>query len=216
MMLKSGSSSSKSSLEPTEPKVPKLKIILGKDKNAVKLKNNDVENHDSNDLDDNFSQLDKSHSSNSPKIKIKPLTGSPGSNSDSDTAHNSITGPYFPNLANNIVNHASIEDKRKKKEGKKDRLAVWTESLAKHGQRAEDGGKEDKAKETKSWPEVLEARLYGSGGSGGSHNSNSSSPTGSDHGGAGSLSFSKYDSVLENQTEKGERESRSTETNVEV
>ena len=204
VMLKSGSSSSKSSLEPTEPKVPKLKIILGKDKNAVKLKNNDVENHDSNDLDDNFSQLDKSHSSNSPKIKIKPLTGSPGSNSDSDTAHNSITGPYFPNLANNIVNHASIEDKRKKKEGKKDRLAVWTESLAKHGQRAEDGGKEDKAKETKSWPEVLEARLYGSGGSGGSHNSNSSSPTGSDHGGAGSLSFSKYDSVLENQTEKGE------------
>ena len=218
VMLKSGSCSSKSSLEPTEPKVPKLKIRLGKDKNAVKLKNNDVENHEnSNDLDDNFSMLDKSHSSNnSPqsndlktKIKIKPLTGSPGSTSDPDTAHNSITGPYFPNLANNIVNHASIEDKRvKKKEGKnKDRQAVWMESLAKHGQRAEDGDAKDKAKETKSWPEVLEARLYGSGGSGGSHNSNSSSPTGSDHGGAGSLSFSKYDSVLENQTEKGERAS---------
>ena len=102
----------------------------------------------------------------------------------------------------------------KKKEGKnKDRQAVWIESLAKHGQRAEDGDTKDKAKETKSWPEVLEARLYGSGGS---QNSNSSSPTGSDHGEAGSLSFSKYDSVLENQTEKGERESRSTETNVEV
>ena len=218
VILKSGSCNSKSSLEPTEPKVPKLKIRLGKDKNLVKLKNNDVENHEnSNDLDDNFSMLDKSHSSNnSPqsndlktKIKIKPLTGSPGSTSDPNTAHNSITGPHFPNLANNIVNHASIEDKRvKKKEGKnKDRQAVWIESLAKHGQRSEDGDTKDKAKETKSWPEVLEARLYSSGGSGGSQNSNSSSPAGSDHGGAGSLSFSKYDSVLENQTEKGESES---------
>ena len=225
VMLKCGSSSSKPILELTEPKVPKLKIRLGKDKNALKLKN-DVENHEnSNDLDDNFSMLDKSNSSNNspqsndlrPKLKIKPLTGSPGSTSDPDTAHNSITGPYFPNLANNIVNHASIEDKRvKKKEGKnKDRQAVWIESLAKHGQRAEDGDTKDKAKETKSWPEVLEARLYGSGGSGGSRTgSASSSPTGSDHGGAGSLSFSKYDSVLENQTEKGESESSSPATNI--
>ena len=205
VMLKTGSNSKP--LDAAEPKVPKLKIRLGKDKNAVKL-NHEVENHDSNDLDDNFSLVDKSHSSTSPqtndlktKIKIKPLTGSPGSNSDDSSVHSSITSPYFPTLANNIVNHTNIEDRKKKKDKVKDRLAVWTESLAKHGQRAEDGVKEEKVKETKSWPEVLEARLYG--GPGHANNSNSSSPTGSDHG--GSLSFSKYDSVLENQTEKGEK-----------
>ena len=205
VMLKTGSNSKP--LDAAEPKVPKLKIRLGKDKNAVKL-NHEVENHDSNDLDDNFSLVDKSLSSTSPqtndlktKIKIKPLTGSPGSNSDDSSVHSSITSPYFPTLANNIVNHTNIEDRKKKKDKVKDRLAVWTESLAKHGQRAEDGVKEEKVKETKSWPEVLEARLYG--GPGHANNSNSSSPTGSDHG--GSLSFSKYDSVLENQTEKGEK-----------
>ena len=157
----------------SEPKVPKLKIRLGKDKNAVKL-NHEVhgEQHQdsSNDLDDNFSLNDvKSHSASSPlqndlktKIKIKPLTGSP--NSDSDSAHSNITSPYFPTLSNNIVNHTNMEE-RKRKKVKSDRLAVWTESLAKHGQRSdtEITGKDEKLKETKSWPEVLESRLYGPG-----------------------------------------------------
>ena len=160
----SNNSTASTPTDPTEPKVPKLKIRLGKDKNAVKL-NNDVDHHDTNDLDDNFGINDKSHNNagssplNDLKIKIKPLTGSPNSE---DQNHSNITSPYFPNLSNNIVNHTNIEE-RKRKKLKSDRLAVWTESLAKHSQRDSETVKTEteKLKETKSWPEVLESRLYG-------------------------------------------------------
>ena len=73
---------------------------------------------------------------------------------DKEAVVNNITGNHFPNLANSIVNHTSLEDRKKKKDKVKDRLAVWTESLAKHGQREESKEKEGPSKETKSWPEV--------------------------------------------------------------
>ena len=197
--LKTSSNStvtSKSVEEP--PKVPKIKIRLGKDKNSVKLNSNDlVENHDGNDLDDTFSSASQSQShstpttpTTSPKIKIKPVGGSPTEESG-DCVVNNITSPHFPNLANSIVNHNNMDDRKKKKV--KDRLAVWTESLAKHGQREESKEKDEKVKETKkSWPEVLEARL-------GLNNSSSSSGGG----GSAGMSFSKSETVLENQTDKG-------------
>ena len=211
--LKTSSNStvtSKSVEEP--PKVPKIKIRLGKDKNSVKLNSNDlVENHDGNDLDDTFSsasqsQQSQSHSTTpttSPKIKIKPVGGSPTEESG-DSVMNNITSPHFPNLANSIVNHNNMDDRKKKKV--KDRLAVWTESLAKHGQREESKEKDEKVKETKkSWPEVLEARLglnnsNSSSSSNSSNSSNSSSGSGS---GSAGMSFSKSERVLENQTEPG-------------
>ena len=113
-----------------------------------------------------------------------------------DPVVNNITSPHFPNLANSIVNHTNMDDRKKKKV--KDRLAVWTESLAKHGQREESKEKDEKVKETKkSWPEVLEARL-------GLNNSSSSSGGGGGGGsGSGGMSFSKSEPVLENQTEPG-------------
>ena len=206
VMLKTTSNSSVTSKSADEPKVPKIKIRLGKDKNAVKLNSNDlVENHDGNDLDDTFSSADKSH--NSPlqndlktKIKIKPLDENP-TEEENDSVVNNITSPHFPNLTNSIVNHTCIEDRKKKKDKMKDRLAVWTESLAKHGQREESKEKEEKVKETKSWPEVLEARLFGNS-SGGSNSSNSNSNSSSSSS-SSVLSFSKSETVLENQTDKG-------------
>jgi len=182
-----------------EPKVPKIKIRIGKDKNAVKLDNDIGENHDSNDLDDSLS-LDKSLSpvqnDLKTKIKIKPFDSKIPHEDTKESPLNN-TSPYFPNLANNIANHTSVEDRKIikkviKKDKVKDRLAVWTESLAKHGQREE---KDEKAKETKTWPEVLESRLFGSAGLTNSIPSNSSSNSG--------LSFNKSESVLENQTDKG-------------
>ena len=71
---------------------------------------------------------------------------------------------------------------------------MWTESLAKHGEKREEK-KEERSKEAKTWPEVLESRLYGSGGSGTTTNSIPSNSSG--------LSFNKSDVVLENQAEKG-------------
>jgi hypothetical protein len=59
-----------------EPKVPKIKIRIGKDKNAVKLDNDIGENHDSNDLDDTMSpekSLSPIQNDLKTKIKIKPL-----------------------------------------------------------------------------------------------------------------------------------------------
>merc|ERR1719481_1743315 len=100
------------------------------------------------------------------KIKIKPL-GSKSPLEDQKESPLNNKSPYFPNLANNIANHASVEDRKivkkvTKKDKVKDRLAIWTESLAKHGQREEGKEKDDKVKETKTWPEVLESRLFGS------------------------------------------------------
>ena len=195
--LKTSSNSTVTSKSVDEPKVPKIKIRLGKDKNSVKFNSNDlVENHDGNDLDDTFSSASQSQSQSpttpttSPKIKIKPVGGSPMEESG-DPVVNNITSPHFPNLANSIVNHNNMDDRKKKKV--KDRLAVWTESLAKHGQREESKEKDEKVKETKkSWPEVLEARL-------GLNNSSS----GGGGGGSGGMSFSKSEPVLENQTEPG-------------
>ena len=197
--LKTSSNNTVTSKSVDEPKVPKIKIRLGKDKNSVKFNSNDlVENHDGNDLDDTFSSASQSQSQSpttpttSPKIKIKPVGGSPVEESG-DSVVNNITSPHFPNLANSIVNHNNMDDRKKKKV--KDRLAVWTESLAKHGQREESKEKDEKVKDTKkSWPEVLEARL-------GLNNSSSSNSSGG--GGSGGMSFSKSEPVLENQTEPG-------------
>ena len=187
--------SQSSSGEP-EPKIPKLKIRLNKDKKS-KVNNSVLSpDHEDNDVDNNSTSPQQNDLK--PKIKIKPLSDAAGMQADGSV----ITSPYFPTLSNNIVNHTNLED-RKKKRKDKDRLAVWTESLAKHGQRSEDQGKDEKNKEQKSWPEVLEARLYGGGGgsnnTNSSNNSNNSSPGTSDH--DGSLSFSGYDMVLAKQTE---------------
>jgi len=83
---------------------------------------------------------------------------------------------HFTNI--NQINHISVDTnilsapdtgkttKRSKSAGKekktgKDRLAVWTESLAKHTKRGEDSSAA--TKETKSWPELLENRLFTQG-----------------------------------------------------
>eukprot|EP00090_Calanus_glacialis_P004829 TRINITY_DN13613_c0_g1_i3.p1 TRINITY_DN13613_c0_g1~~TRINITY_DN13613_c0_g1_i3.p1 ORF type:complete len:1754 (+),score=367.34 TRINITY_DN13613_c0_g1_i3:202-5463(+) len=186
-----------------EPKVPKIKIRIGKDKNAVKLDNDIGENHDSNDLDDTMSpekSLSPIQNDLKTKIKIKPL-GSKSPHEDTKESPLNNTSPYFPNLANSIANHTSVEDRKnikkvQKKDKVKDRLAIWTESLAKHGQREEGKEKDEKVKETKTWPEVLESRLFGSA----SLTNSNSIPTNSS---SGVLSFNKSESVLENQTDKG-------------
>ena len=181
-----------------EPKVPKIKIRLGKDKNAVKLDNDVDENHDTNDLEESSTpekSLSPIPNDLKTKIKIKALSGGNKSPSEECDQLNSITAPYFPNLANNIANHTHVEE-RKRKKVTKDRLAVWTESLAKHGQREEGKEKDEKQKETKTWPEVLESRLFGSGGP----NNTNSIPTNS----SSVLSFNKSESVLDKQTEQGE------------
>ena len=159
------------------------------------------ENHDSNDLDDSMSpekSLSPIQNDLKTKIKIKPL-GSKSPLEDPKESPLNNKSPYFPNLANNIANHTSVEDRKKKvmkKDKVKDRLAIWTESLAKHGQREEGKEKDDKVKETKTWPEVLESRLFGSA----SLTNSNSIPTNSS---SNALSFNKSESVLENQTEKG-------------
>ena len=187
-----------------EPKVPKIKIRIGKDKNAVKLDNDIGENHDSNDLDESLSpekSLSPIQNDLKTKIKIKPL-GSKSPHEDTKESPLNNISPYFPNLANNIANHTSVDDRKiikkvMKKDKVKDRLAVWTESLAKHGQREEGKEKDEKVKETKTWPEVLESRLFGSA----SLTNSNSIPTNSS---SSVLSFNKSESVLENQTDKGE------------
>jgi len=197
-----------------EPKVPKIKIRIGKDKNAVKLDNDLGENHDSNDLDDSMSpekSLSPIQNDLKTKIKIKPL-GSKSPLEDPKESPLNNKSPYFPNLANNIANHTSVEDRKKKvmkKDKVKDRLAIWTESLAKHGQREEGKEKDDKVKETKTWPEVLESRLFGSA----SLTNSNSIPTNSS---SNALSFNKSESVLENQTEKGGESDKSTPGSIDV
>ena len=174
-----------------EPKVPKIKIRIGREQ-IVKV-NNDIDenNHDSND-DEESPTSEKSHSpipnDLKTKVKIKPL-------GDKEAPMNNLS-PAFPNSIANHTNENDIAGRKKKtlKKDKKDRLAVWTESLAKHGEKREEK-KEERSKEAKTWPEVLESRLYGSGGSGTTTNSIPSNSSG--------LSFNKSDVVLDNQAEKG-------------
>ena len=170
--------------ESLEPKLPKLKI---------KLKENSVELENEQDLESTlFNCSDPGELPQAPvqldlktRVRIKPLPEKvrilEGGKPDGT----------FPKL--NQINHISIDttpDKKKKmntkgkkgEKGEKDRLAVWTESLAKHSQREDSG-----TKETKSWPELLENRLL---------NSSPHSTL------ASTLSFSKTDS-LKNPTEKG-------------
>ena len=177
-----------------EPKVPKIKIRIGR-KQIVKV-NNDIDenNHDSND-DEESPTSEKSHSpipnDLKTKVKIKPL-------GDKEAPMNNLS-PAFPNSIANHTNENDIGRKSSKKtlkKDKKDRLAVWTESLAKHGEKREEK-KEERSKEAKTWPEVLESRLYGSSSSGAITNSIPSNSSSS------SLSFNKSDVVLENQAEKG-------------
>ena len=178
-----------------EPKVPKIKIRIGREQ-IVKV-NNDIDenNHDSNDGEESPTS-EKSHSpipnDLKAKVKIKPLGDKEA------TALNNLS-PAFPNsIANHTVNENDIGRKKKTlKKDKKDRLAVWTESLAKHGDKNREEKKEERSKEAKTWPEVLESRLYGSTSSGTITNS---IPTNSS---SSSLSFNKSDVVLENQAEKG-------------
>ena len=177
-----------------EPKVPKIKIRIGREQ-IVKV-NNDIDenNHDSND-DEESPTSEKSHSpipnDLKTKVKIKPL-------GDKEAPMNNLS-PAFPNSIANHTNENDIGRKSSKKtlkKDKKDRLAVWTESLAKHGEKREEK-KEERSKEAKTWPEVLESRLYGSSSSGAITNSIPSNSSSS------SLSFNKSDVVLENQAEKG-------------
>ena len=174
--------------EPSEPKLPKLKIKL-KDK-SVALETDQPTTDHTNSLTSSSEptcdvtegpavQLDLKT-----RVRIKPLPEKmrilEGTKQDGISSH-------FPNL--NQINHISVDtnpEKKKKtnakdKKGGKDRLAVWTESLAKHSQREDSG-----TKETKSWPELLENRLF-------SQASNSIPPN---------LSFNKTE-VLKNQTDKG-------------
>ena len=178
-----------------EPKVPKIKIRIGREQ-IVKV-NNDIDenNHDSNDGEESPTS-EKSHSpipnDLKTKVKIKPL-------GDKETTPLNNLSPAFPNSIANHTNENDIGRKSSKKtlkKDKKDRLAVWTESLAKHGEKREEK-KEERSKEAKTWPEVLESRLYGSTSSGTITNS---IPTNSS---SSSLSFNKSDVVLENQAEKG-------------
>lgn len=133
-----------------EPKLPKLKI---------KLKEQSVE------LEKEESAADSDHGGGSAaadnppvqldlktRVKIKTLKMEGGSASI------------------NSINHISVDtnpEKKKKdksggkeKKSGKDRLAVWTESLAKHTKREDSG-----TKETKTWPELLENRLFTQGSS---------------------------------------------------
>jgi len=180
-----------------EPKVPKIKIRIGREQ-IVKV-NNDIDenNHDSDDGEESPTS-EKSHSpipnDLKTKVKIKPL-------GDKEATPLNNLSPAFPN---SIANHTNENDiagrkssKKTLKKDKKDRLAVWTESLAKHGEKREEK-KEERSKEAKTWPEVLESRLYGSTSSGTITNS---IPTNSS---SSSLSFNKSDVVLENQAEKGD------------
>ena len=175
-----------------EPKVPKIKIRIGREQ-IVKV-NNDIDenNHDSDDGEESPTS-EKSHSpipnDLKTKVKIKPL-------GDKEATPLNNLSPAFPNSIANHTNENDIAGRKKKtlKKDKKDRLAVWTESLAKHGEKREEK-KEERSKEAKTWPEVLESRLYGSGGSGTTTNSIPSNSSG--------LSFNKSDVVLENQAEKG-------------
>ena len=181
-----------------EPKVPKIKIRLGRDQTVVKLNNDVGDNDETNDLDEGMPP-EKSHSpvpnDLKTKVKIKPLL-SPPRDKDGAPLNNVASKP------NSLANHTGDNDSGRKsskkvmKKDKKDRLAVWTESLAKHGEKREEK-KEERSKEAKSWPEVLESRLYGSGGP---NTTNNSIPTNSS---SGSPSFNKSDLVLENQAEKG-------------
>ena len=193
MMLKTTSNSSVTSKSADEPKVPKIKIRIGREQ-IVKV-NNDVDenSHDSNDAGEESPTSEKSHSpipnDVKGKVKIKPL-------GDKEVAPLNNLATAFPNSIANHTNENDSAGRKKKtlKKDKKDRLAVWTESLAKHGEKREEK-KEERSKEAKTWPEVLESRLYGSGGSGTTTNSIPSNSSG--------LSFNKSDVVLENQAEKG-------------
>lgn len=184
-----------------EPKVPKIKIRIGRDQTIVKLNNDDHENHDSNDSNDLTPENLHSPIPNDikTKVKIKPI-GSKSPLHDQEAP--STNGPAFPN---SIANHTSDNEvgrktsKKVMKKDKKDRLTVWTESLAKHGEKREEK-KEERSKEAKTWPEVLESRLYGSAGSTGSSTVNNSIPTNSS---GSDLPFNKCDVVLENQAGKG-------------
>ena len=188
---KSSSQASKPAAD--EPKVPKIKIRIGREQ-IVKV-NNDVDenSHDSNDAGEESPTSEKSHSpipnDVKGKVKIKPL-------GDKEVTPLNNLATAFPNSIANHTNENDIAGRKKKtlKKDKKDRLAVWTESLAKHGEKREEK-KEERSKEAKTWPEVLESRLYGSGGSGTTTNSIPSNSSG--------LSFNKSDVVLENQAEKG-------------
>ena len=148
-----------------EPKLPKLKIKLKEQ--SVELENEAV-------VTTNPATPSGCHASSS--------SSSSSSSSDSgDAADNSSSSVQLDlktrvvriktlkmeagggtSAATTTINHISVdtEKKKEKKSGSgskekkgKDRLAVWTESLAKHTKR------EDSAtKETKSWPELLENR----------------------------------------------------------
>ena len=92
------------------------------------------------------------------RVRIKPL---PEKMRDKSEGHH---GHY----SNNQINHISVDtinpEKRKKsgckdKKGDKNRLKIWTDSLAKHAKREDSG-----TKDTKRWPEVLENRLFVQGG----------------------------------------------------
>ena len=198
-----------------EPKVPKIKIRIGG--REVKVNNDEEENHNSNDVEES-STPEKSNSPipndvkvpNDLKVKIKPL-GSKSPLQDKEAPLSN--GPSFPNsIANHTSENVVTEVGRKKKvvkKEKKDRLAIWTESLAKHGEKKDDKKEDIRNKETKTWPEVLESRLYGSSGS---PNNTNSIPANSSSSG---LPFNKSDEVLENQEEKGEFEQYSTQSDFE-
>ena len=95
------------------------------------------------------------------RVRIKPLPEKMRilENSKSPDGH------HFGKLNNSQINHISVDttpDKQrskksnmKEKKGDKNRLKIWTDSLAKHTKREDSG-----SKETKRWPEVLENRLF--------------------------------------------------------
>ena len=174
--------------EPSEPKLPKLKIKL-KDK-SVELEND--QSPDGNALncvggssegeDEGSVQLDLKT-----RVRIKPLPEKIRLLEEGSAKQEAIAGHL--SSINQSINHISVDtDKKKKlslkeKKGGKDRLAVWTESLSKHSQRQDSA-----TKETKSWPELLENRLFSQG--------NNALPSHSN------MAFNKTE-VLKNQTDKG-------------
>ncbi len=97
------------------------------------------------------------------RVRIKPL---PEKMRILENSKSSADGHHFVGKLNNSqINHISVDttpDKQrskksnmKEKKGDKNRLKIWTDSLAKHTKREDSG-----SKETKRWPEVLENRLF--------------------------------------------------------
>jgi len=206
----------------SEPKVPKLKIFIGKDKASVKVAENNIdiyaEGESSNSTNSNDQVNSDKVNSGQPELVTKVKIKNVGKSSPLNTLHNSGSedskehllnskspNSKFPTTVNsvNLEPNASLQTSLSKrhlkktiKKGKVDRLAVWTESLAKHGDRKEETTTTNN-REAKTWPEVLESRLY--------PNASLSRPP--SH---ANSSFSKSEQVLENQTEKsGDHESGS-------